>query len=774
MRCRPSPRRSDRRRTSAAARTPCGSRRCWPRSSRRSAACGSRPCPMGSPILVVPPPISTIGLCPACCSRRSIMICTRLPTWSDGAVGVEADIAGHHLLARQRIEPGGIGELVDVAALVEQAEQGRTVLGHGGLVSKRVPPSMGDGTWKRTGWSPTPTSRRARCARSKRGSLGDRSAVAALRWRIDGPDKLVVPRFAGKGRADELWKTTCFELFLREPARGRYRRAQPLALRALGGLRLHRLSRGHERPPDAARAELHRCVSGRRWRSSMRRCRSPRCPPLPWQVGLNAVLEEQGGRLSYWAIAHPPGKPDFHDSGLLRRAGSGTAAAHEIRHRPPAGGPRTAQPLQGKRVALVAHPASVTEDLTHSLDALIAAGHQRHRRVRPAARAEGRQAGQHGRDRGRDRSASTAFPSSASTERCAVPPGDDVDTADVFLFDLQDLGCRIYTFVTTLLYLLEAAAEHGKAVWVLDRPNPAGRPVEGTLLLPGQESFVGAGPMPMRHGLTLGRDGRVVRRSLQARRRLPGDRDGGLAPRRGARASAGPRAGIWINPSPNAANLNMARAYAGTVMLEGATLSEGRGTTRPLEVLFGAPDIDAKAVLAEMQRFAPDWLGGCALRECWFEPTFHKHAKTLCNGLMIHAEGRFYDHARVPPVAAPGAGVQGDPPALSGLSDLARLPVRVRVRAAGDRRHQRRARLCASGSTTRMPTPSRSRRPGQSGRSAVAARTIAPYALPLNSAAISAVTGAGVSDRARRSSTARHRSVVEHCHARRPAAARRA
>lgn len=101
---------------------------------------------------------------------------------------------------------------------------------------------------------------------------------------------------------------------------------------------------------------------------------------------------------------------------------------------------------------------------------------------------------------------------------------------------------------------------------------------------------------------------------------------------------------VWINPSPNAANINMARSYAGTVMLEGTNLSEGRGTTRPLEVLFGAPDIDALAVLAEMERMAPMWLRGAAIRECWFEPTFHKHAGELCNGLMIHAEGNFYDH----------------------------------------------------------------------------------------------------------------------------------
>jgi uncharacterized protein YbbC (DUF1343 family) len=93
----------------------------------------------------------------------------------------------------------------------------------------------------------------------------------------------------------------------------------------------------------------------------------------------------------------------------------------------------------------------------------------------------------------------------------------------------------------------------------------------------------------------------------------------------------------------------MARAYAGTVMLEGATLSEGRGTTRPLE-LFGAPDIDARAVMAEMQRLAPQWLKGCVLRECWFEPTFHKHVKQLCHGVQIHTEDpAYYDHAAFRP-----------------------------------------------------------------------------------------------------------------------------
>ena len=303
--------------------------------------------------------------------------------------------------------------------------------------------------------------------------------------------------------------------------------------------------------------------------------------------------------------------------------------------------PELRAPLAGRRVALVAHPASVTADLTHSLDALIAAG------VNVTA-AFGPQHGLKGDKQ--DNMVETEdeldpvynIPVFSLYGQVRRPTGQMMSTADVFLFDLQDLGCRIYTFVTTLLYLLEAAHGTGKEVWVLDRPNPAGRPVEGTLLLPGQESFVGAGPMPMRHGLTLGEMGHwfIDHFKLDVPYRVIAME--GWQPE--GPGFGWPDSRIWINPSPNAASLNMARAYAGTVMLEGATLSEGRGTTRPLEVLFGAPDVDAKAVLAEMQRFAPDWLAGCALRECWFTPTFHKHAGQLCNGLMIHAEGPFYDH----------------------------------------------------------------------------------------------------------------------------------
>lgn len=302
--------------------------------------------------------------------------------------------------------------------------------------------------------------------------------------------------------------------------------------------------------------------------------------------------------------------------------------------------------LEGRRVALVAHPASVTEGLTHSLDALIAAGVN-------VTSAFGPQHGLKGDKQ--DNMVETAdefdpaynIPIFSLYGEVRRPTSQMMDTADVFMFDLQDLGCRIYTFVTTLLYLLEAASTAGKEVWVLDRPNPAGRPVEGTLLVPGQESFVGAGPMPMRHGMTMGEMGHwfIAHFNLDVAYRVVAME--GWEPE--GKGFGWPESRIWINPSPNAANVNMARAYAGTVMLEGATLSEGRGTTRPLEVLFGAPDLNARDVLAEMERLAPQWLAGCALRECWFTPTFHKHAGELCSGLMIHAEGRFYDHAAFRP-----------------------------------------------------------------------------------------------------------------------------
>lgn len=310
--------------------------------------------------------------------------------------------------------------------------------------------------------------------------------------------------------------------------------------------------------------------------------------------------------------------------------------------------PALRAPLAGRRVALLAHPASLTADLVHSLDALAAL---------PEITLSAAFGPQHGlRGDKQDNMVESAdfrdplhgIPVYSLYGEVRAPTDAMMESFDVLVVDLQDLGCRIYTFITTLRYVLEAAARHGKAIWVLDRPNPAGRPVEGLRLRPGWESFVGAGPMPMRHGMTLGELGRWFVSTLKL------DVDYRVIEMEGWAPDAAPGHGwplgerAWINPSPNAPNLWMARAYAGTVMLEGATLSEGRGTTRPLE-LFGAPDIDARAVIAEMRALAPDWLAGCGLRDCWFEPTFHKHVGQLCAGVQFVTEGPAYDHAAFRP-----------------------------------------------------------------------------------------------------------------------------
>lgn len=306
------------------------------------------------------------------------------------------------------------------------------------------------------------------------------------------------------------------------------------------------------------------------------------------------------------------------------------------------------KPLSGKRIALLAHPASVTRNLTHTLDALAAL---------PDITLTAALGPQHGlRGDKQDNMMESAdfidpvlgIPVFSLYGDVRRPTAAMMATFDVLLVDLQDLGCRIYTFITTLRYVLEAAAVHQKTVWILDRPNPAGRLVEGLLLRPGWESFVGAGPMPMRHGLTMGELARwfiaTLALDVDCHVITMADWQPALAP--GYGWPLGERS--WINPSPNAPNLSMTRCYAGTVLLEGTTLSEGRGTTRPLE-LFGAPDINAKALVNTMHAIAPQWLVGCRLRECWFEPTFHKHAGNLCAGVQIHVDEGAYNHAAFRP-----------------------------------------------------------------------------------------------------------------------------
>lgn len=291
---------------------------------------------------------------------------------------------------------------------------------------------------------------------------------------------------------------------------------------------------------------------------------------------------------------------------------------------------------------MLAHPASVTEDLTHSLDAIA--------RV-PGLRLSCAFGPQHGM-RGEKQynmiesedyvDPVHGIPVFSLYGKTRRPTDAMLSQCELVLVDLQDLGCRIYTYLTTLVYMMQECARLGKPVWVLDRPNPAGRAIEGSILRSGYESFVGVGPVIMRHGLTLGEIAVYAKDEFKIPVELK------VVEMKGYRINEAPGNGwpleqrAWVNPSPNAPTLSMARCYSGTVMLEGTTLSEGRGTTRPLEG-FGAPDLDGSRILAEMQKLAPEWLKGCILRPFYFEPTFYKHQGKLCSGIQIHVDHAAYD-----------------------------------------------------------------------------------------------------------------------------------
>ena len=302
------------------------------------------------------------------------------------------------------------------------------------------------------------------------------------------------------------------------------------------------------------------------------------------------------------------------------------------------------RPLAGRRVALLGHAASTNHVGRHSLDALMSLGGLQ------ITAAFGPQHGMRGDKQDNMiesddyRDPIHGIPVFSLYGAVRYPTPAMLETFDVLLIDLQDIGTRIYTYVTTLVYVLEAAAAHGKTVWVLDRPNPAGRPVEGGLLEPGWESFVGAAPLLMRHGLTFGE----LARWLVAERGL--ELDLAVVAMEGYDPVAGPGFGwprdelAWVNPSPNASSLNMARCFPGTVLIEGTHLSEGRGTTTPLE-LVGAPDLDVCRLMRRMETLAPEWMQGALLRCCAFAPTFHKHQGALCFGLQLHTDSIHYDHA---------------------------------------------------------------------------------------------------------------------------------
>jgi uncharacterized protein YbbC (DUF1343 family) len=222
-----------------------------------------------------------------------------------------------------------------------------------------------------------------------------------------------------------------------------------------------------------------------------------------------------------------------------------------------------------------------------------------------------------------------------TTEAEKVPERSMVSGLDVLVFDIQDVGARVYTYIATMAYCLEACAECGVEFVVLDRPNPiGGLGIEGPVLdYPAQSSFVGLYPIPLRHGMTVGELARLFNeRFLQKKARLT------VVPMQGWRRERWfDETGLpWVVPSPNMPTLETAAVYPGQVLLEGTNLSEGRGTTRPFE-LFGAPWIDGHALSERLNALR---LPGVTFREAWFTPTFSKHEGKLCGGAQVHVTSR--------------------------------------------------------------------------------------------------------------------------------------
>ena len=207
-----------------------------------------------------------------------------------------------------------------------------------------------------------------------------------------------------------------------------------------------------------------------------------------------------------------------------------------------------------------------------------------------------------------------------------------LDCFDVLLVDLQDVGCRVYTYLTTLFYVLEDCASAGKEVWILDRPNPAGRRVEGSILDRDFSSFVGAASLPIRHGLTLAEAASWYCEGLDVQ--LECIQMENYNPQ----VQPWPVGQPWVLPSPNMVDEECVHCYSGTVLLEGTRVSEARGTVFPLKA-FGFPGMDARRILKLMQDRAPQWLGSCVLRPESFQPTFDKFRGELCEAIRIYASG---------------------------------------------------------------------------------------------------------------------------------------
>ena len=283
--------------------------------------------------------------------------------------------------------------------------------------------------------------------------------------------------------------------------------------------------------------------------------------------------------------------------------------------------------LTGARMGMIVHPASVTSELAFGVDAVRRAGLDVRALFGP----------QHGaRGEKQDNMIESApyadpvtgLPVHSLYGEVRKPTPDMLAGLDAVLFDLQDVGVRVYTFVWTMALAMEACGEAGVRFVVLDRPNPIGGKREGPVLRPGFESFVGLHPVPLRHGVTCGE----LARWLCAERGVACELS--VLPCRGWRREATWRdTGLpWVMPSPNLPTTDSCAVYPGMVLLEGTNLSEGRGATRPFE-LFGAPWLDPDALV---KRLRGARLPGVVFRPCHFEPTFQKHAGKLCGGAQLH------------------------------------------------------------------------------------------------------------------------------------------
>jgi uncharacterized protein YbbC (DUF1343 family) len=289
--------------------------------------------------------------------------------------------------------------------------------------------------------------------------------------------------------------------------------------------------------------------------------------------------------------------------------------------------------LAGQRVGVVANPASVDRQFVHVVDRLRAADGV------TLAAIFGPQHGfrsdlqdnmiesPHGHD------AARRVPVYSLYSETREPTAEMLAGLDVLVIDLQDIGARIYTYVYTMANCLRACARHGVPVIVCDRPNPIGGvAVEGETLVTGFESFVGLYPIPMRHGMTIGELARLFNDHFGLGAQLE------ILPMEGWRRDlfADEAGAPWVMPSPNIPTLDSAVVYPGTVLLEGTMASEGRGTTRPFE-LVGAPWADGERLAA---RLTAHQLPGVVFRPIVFEPTFQKHARTTCGGCQIHVTDR--------------------------------------------------------------------------------------------------------------------------------------